>query len=103
MASDELYTKIMAVNVTGTWNIGTAVIRRMAQQESLSATGLLPGSERTLGAGNIVNIASGGALRGIGGMAVYSASKHAVLGLTRSWAKDWPSLRINAVAPGMLE
>ncbi|KAL2842014.1 hypothetical protein BJY01DRAFT_249250 [Aspergillus pseudoustus] len=103
MASDEQYAKIMAVNVNGTWNIGTAAIRRMAQQEPRSGTGLLPGSERTLGAGSIVNIASGGGLRGIAGMAVYSASKHAVLGLTRSWAKDWPTLRINAVAPGVTD
>ncbi|KAL3445408.1 hypothetical protein BJX65DRAFT_309875 [Aspergillus insuetus] len=103
MASDEQYTNIMAVNVNGTWNIGTAAIRRMAEQERRCTPGLLPGTERTVGAGSIVNIASGGGLRGIAGMAVYSASKHAVLGLTRSWARDWPMLRINAVAPGVTD
>lgn len=90
----------MAVNTTGTWNIGTEAIRRMSQQEQRRQPGLIPGTERSLPAGSIVNIGSGASLRGIPDMAVYCASKHAVLGLTRSWAKDWPSLRVNMVAPG---
>jgi NAD(P)-dependent dehydrogenase (short-subunit alcohol dehydrogenase family) len=100
MASDELFARIMAINVTGSWNMGTEAIKRMSQQKGSSAPGLLPGSERTLGAGVIVNIASGASLRGIAGLGAYCTSKHAVLGMTRSWAKEWPTLRVNAIAPG---
>jgi NAD(P)-dependent dehydrogenase (short-subunit alcohol dehydrogenase family) len=100
MASDELFARIMAINVTGSWNMGTEAIRKMTEQHGSSAPGLLPGTERSLGAGTIINIASGASLRGIAGLGAYCTSKHAVLGMTRSWAKEWPSLRVNAVAPG---
>lgn len=102
MASDELFARIMAINVTGSWNMGTEAIQKMTQQEYSTARGLLPDSERSLGAGVVVNIASGASLRGIAGLGAYCTSKHAVLGMTRSWAKEWPTLRINAVAPGEL-
>ena len=98
---DELFTKIMAVNVTGSWNMGTEAIRRMTGQEPTISEGLLPESKRTLPAGAIVNITSGAAMRGIANLSAYCTSKHAVLGMTRAWAKDWPNLRINSVAPGM--
>ena len=101
MASDDMYQRIMAVNTTGTWNVGTEAILRMSQQEQRTQPGLVPGSERTCGAGSIVNIGSGASLRGIPNLAAYAASKHAVLGLTRSWAKEWTNLRINMVAPGL--
>lgn len=100
MAPDELFARIMAINVTGSWNMGTEAIQKMTQQKGSSTTGILPASERTLGAGVIVNIASGASLRGIAGLGAYCTSKHAVMGMTRSWAKEWPTLRVNAVAPG---
>ncbi|CAI6091354.1 unnamed protein product [Clonostachys chloroleuca] len=100
IVSDDLFAKIMAVNVTGSWNMGTEAILRMADQESRTSEGLVPGSRRTLPAGVIVNITSGAAMRGIANLAAYCTSKHAVLGMTRAWAKDWPTLRINSVAPG---
>ncbi|OAX82192.1 hypothetical protein ACJ72_03461 [Emergomyces africanus] len=103
MASDELFARIMAINVTGSWNMGTEAIKRMTQQKPGSDSGLLPDSERTLGAGVIVNIASGASLRGIANLAAYCTSKHAVLGMARSWARDWPTLRVNAVAPGVTD
>lgn len=54
------------------------------------------------GGGAIVNNASVGGLVGMPGMSVYSASKHAVCGLTRSAALEFAQrgIRINAVAPG---
>lgn len=100
MATDEVFSKILDVNVRGTWNMGTEAIQRMSQQEPKPSPALLPEFERTPGSGRIVNFASGAGLRGIANLAAYCASKHAVVGLTRSWAKDWPLLRVNAVAPG---
>jgi len=56
-------------------------------------------------AGRIVNIASGAGLRGTGMMAAYSASKHAVVGLTRSMAREAAAegISINAVCPGCVD
>ena len=57
------------------------------------------------GGGAIVNNASIAGLIGFGGMSVYSASKHAVAGLTRAGAVEYApqGIRINAVAPGAVE
>ncbi|NLR41610.1 SDR family oxidoreductase [Novosphingobium sp. ERN07] len=52
--------------------------------------------------GSIVNVASIAGQRGFPGLALYSASKHAVVGLTRSSALDGAAdaIRVNAVLPG---
>lgn len=57
------------------------------------------------GGGAIVNNASVGGLIGFPGVSVYVASKHAVLGLTRTAALEYgkQAIRINAVAPGGIE
>ncbi|KAJ5100269.1 hypothetical protein N7456_006321 [Penicillium angulare] len=100
IASDKLYQRTMDINVTGTWNMTTEALRRMSTQENIEARGIIPESKRDVGKGSIVNIGSGASLRGLAGLAAYTASKHAVLGLTRSWARDFPDMRINLVAPG---
>jgi NAD(P)-dependent dehydrogenase (short-subunit alcohol dehydrogenase family) len=50
--------------------------------------------------GNIVNVASNAGLQGLPYSAVYCASKHGVVGLTRALAIEFvKSLRVNAIAP----
>ncbi|MFJ7439691.1 SDR family NAD(P)-dependent oxidoreductase [Methylorubrum thiocyanatum] len=64
----------------------------------------LPGIERA-GGGAIVNVSSIFADRGLPLRAAYSASKHAIRGLTRSTALDWAArgIRINELQPGVIE
>jgi NAD(P)-dependent dehydrogenase (short-subunit alcohol dehydrogenase family) len=55
--------------------------------------------------GRIVNIASGAGLAGVEYMAAYSSSKHALVGLTRSLAREVArfGVSVNAVCPGCIE
>lgn len=84
--SDAVWERVFRVNVTGTMKLMRAVIPTMLAQ----------------GGGSIVNTASEAALRGSAAGAAYTASKHAVVGLTKSSAFMYgPSgIRTNAVAPG---
>src|SRR3546814_4483066 len=83
--SDAVWQRVFRVNVDGTMKLMRAVIPVMLAQ----------------GGGSIVNTASEAALRGSAAGAAYTASKHAVVGLTKSAAFMYgPSgLRVNAVAP----
>jgi 3-oxoacyl-[acyl-carrier protein] reductase len=65
---------------------------------------LVPGM-RERGGGRIVNLASGAGLAGADLMAAYSASKHAVVGLTRTAARELAAdaIAVNAVCPGCVE
>jgi len=86
---DEEFRKVQEVNVAGLWNCLKA---------------LLPGfMER--GAGAIVNTSSVMGWLGAPGLAAYSTSKHAVIGLTRSAALEAApaGVRVNAVLPGAVE
>lgn len=76
------------VNVFGTVNMLEIVSRIMGRQEN---------------GGSIVNIASMTALRGNRGQMIYSATKGAVISLTKSAAKELApkKIRVNAIAPGL--
>ena len=71
------------------------------RHQFFAAQAVLP-DMRAAGGGSIVNLGSASWMAGQGGMAVYSMAKSAVLGLTRSLARDCgpANIRVNAVAPG---
>ena len=79
----------MAVNVTGPLRLSRAVLKSMLDQKS----------------GAIVNVGSAASLRGGTAGVAYNASKHALLGITRSvaWVYGTEGIRCNMVAPGGVE
>src|SRR3984893_13097594 len=56
-------------------------------------------------AGSIINVASVAGLVGIADRAAYNASKHGLIGLTRTLAAEWGGrgVRVNAVCPGWVK
>src|SRR5690242_3204836 len=57
------------------------------------------------GQGSIINVASVAGLLGIADRAAYNASKHGLIGLTRTLAAEWGGrgVRVNAVCPGWVK
>lgn len=86
---EEVFDSIMDVNVKGVWQCMKYEIPLMLAN----------------GGGSIVNTASIAGLGAAPKMSIYSASKHAVLGLTRSAAVEYgkKGIRINAVCPAVID
>ncbi|MGI5507488.1 SDR family NAD(P)-dependent oxidoreductase [Streptomyces sp. CA-106131] len=82
----DTFNALLDTNVRGTFFLTQALVAKMAAK----------------GGGSVVNVTTIAGLSGVGGTAVYGASKAAVDSFTRTWAVEFGGrgVRFNAVAPG---
>lgn len=86
---EAVFDKVVAVNIKGVYLGMQSVI----------------GAMRRRGGGAIVNAASGAGLRGTPTLLAYGASKHAVVGMTRTAGYELAAhnIRVNAICPGVVD
>jgi len=87
--SDDHWNKVIAVNQTGVFYCMRAALKVMQANKK----------------GSIVNVASAAGIRSAPRMGAYAASKHAVVGMTKTAAVEYGkyNIRINAVCPTVIE
>jgi ketoreductase RED2 len=85
--TDEIFMKTFEVNIYGTWWLSKMAMPHLKKSDD----------------GNIVNITSVAGVRQVGSSMAYSMTKAALNQMTKLMAKScWP-VRVNAVAPGLIE
>ncbi len=87
--SFDQWQRVMAINLAGPFLLSKALGQQMLAK----------------GKGSIVNVASIAGLRGVIHRAAYNASKHGLIGMTRTLAAEWGArgVRVNAVCPGWIK
>src|SRR5215510_6284866 len=88
--TDEMFAKMFEINVVSALRLIRLIVPKMIERKS---------------SGSVINIASIAGLRPQPGGLLYSATKAALIMMTRSWAAEFgrDGVRVNAIAPGLIE